>query len=307
MKKKDVIKVEGLIKRYNGITALDGISFKVKEGEIFSMVGPNGAGKTTTVEICEGIKKPTSGTIQLFGEEFSTRSKGTREKIGVLPQEFRSFERLTVRETLKYYSSLYKRKRDIDEIISLMDLEDKKNELYMNLSGGLKQRVGVGMALVNDPELVFLDEPTTGLDPRARRGVWNAIKSLKEEGKTIFLTTHYMEEAEYLADRVAIVHKGRIVGQGSLSELISDHGGHYSVVLRGFDISNIEILGEEASVDSEQNVSIPVHDPKGISNILSKFMQEGVKFESMEVKRANLEEVFMTLTGTSIEEEEAAA
>jgi len=301
-----IIKVKDLTKNYDETRAVRGISFSVKKGEVFSMVGPNGAGKTTTVEICEGIRKPTSGTIQLFGEEFSKRSKAIRERIGVLPQEFRSFERLTVKETLKYYSSLYKNKRDIDEIISLMDLEGKKDELYMNLSGGLKQRVGVGMALVNDPELIFLDEPTTGLDPRARRGVWSAIMSLKEEGKTIFLTTHYMEEAEYLADRVAIVHQGRIVGQGSLGELISDHGGHYSVVMHGYDTSKIGILGEEASIDSKRNVSIPVHNPKDISHLLSKVMQNGVKFESIEVKRANLEEVFMNLTGTTIEEGDAA-
>ncbi len=247
---ESVISIKNLTKNYDGTKAVRGISFTVKEGEVFSMVGPNGAGKTTTVEICEGIRKPTSGTIHLFGEKFSKRSKDIRERIGVLPQEFRSFERLTVKETLKYYSSLYKNKRDIDEIISLLDLEDKKDDLYMNLSGGLKQRVGVGMALVNDPELIFLDEPTTGLDPRARRGVWSAIMSLKEEGKTIFLTTHYMEEAEYLADRVAIVHQGRIVGQGSLGELISDHGGHYSVVMHGYDTSKIGILGEEASPKS---------------------------------------------------------
>ncbi len=301
-----IIKVKDLTKNYDETRAVRGISFSVKKGEVFSMVGPNGAGKTTTVEICEGIRKPTSGTIQLFGEEFSKRSKAIRERIGVLPQEFRSFERLSVEETLKYYSSLYKNKRDIDEIISLMDLEGKKDELYMNLSGGLKQRVGVGMALVNDPELIFLDEPTTGLDPRARRGVWSAIMSLKEEGKTIFLTTHYMEEAEYLADRVAIVHQGRIVGQGSLGELISDHGGHYSVVMHGYDTSKIGILGEEASIDSKRNVSIPVHNPKDISHLLSKVMQNGVKFESIEVKRANLEEVFMNLTGTTIEEGDAA-
>lgn len=303
---ESVISIKNLTKNYDGTKAVRGISFTVKEGEVFSMVGPNGAGKTTTVEICEGIRKPTSGTIHLFGEKFSKRSKEIRERIGVLPQEFRSFERLTVKETLKYYSSLYKNKRDIDEIISLLDLEDKKDDLYMNLSGGLKQRVGVGMALVNDPELIFLDEPTTGLDPRARRGVWSAIMSLKEEGKTIFLTTHYMEEAEYLADRVAIVHQGRIVAQGSLRELISDHGGHYSVVMHGYDTSRIDILGEEASVDSEQNVSLPVNDPKEISQILSKVMQNGVKFESIEVRRANLEEVFMNLTGTTIEEGDAA-
>ena len=303
---ESIINIKNLTKNYDGTKAVRGISFTVKEGEVFSMVGPNGAGKTTTVEICEGIRKPTSGSVHIFGEEFSKKSKKTRQRIGVLPQEYRSFERLTVKETLKYYSSLYESKRDIDEIIDLLELEDKKDELYMNLSGGLKQRVGVGMALVNDPELIFLDEPTTGLDPRSRRGVWDAIEILKKEGKTIFLTTHYMEEAEFLADRIAIMHQGKIAAQGCLDDLIHGHGGHYTVLLHGFDSDKVDLLGEEAQVDTNGTVSVKVKNPAEISKILKKVIKNDLKFESLEVKRANLEEVFMNVTGTTIEEGDAA-
>ena len=303
---ESIINVKDLTKNYDLTKAVRGISFTVKEGEVFSMVGPNGAGKTTTVEICEGIRKATSGTVYIFGEEFSKKSKETRQKIGVLPQEYRSFERLTVKETLKYYSSLYESKRDIDEIIDLLELEDKKDELYMNLSGGLKQRVGVGMALVNDPELIFLDEPTTGLDPRSRRGVWDAIESLKKEGKTIFLTTHYMEEAEFLADRIAIMHLGKIAAQGCLDDLIHGHGGHYTVLLHGFDSEKVDLLGEQTQIDTNGTVSVRVKNPTEISKILKDVIKNDLKFANLEVKRTNLEEVFMNVTGTTIEEGDAA-
>ncbi|MFO8110767.1 MAG: ABC transporter ATP-binding protein [Thermoplasmata archaeon] len=293
-----VIEIRKLRKKYGGLVAVNNISITIHRGEIFAFVGPNGAGKTTTVEICEGIRSPTSGTVRLFGEKFSRSSKNIRERIGVLPQEYRSLERLTVKETLKYYASFYKRNRDIDDIISLMELEDKRDELYMNLSGGLKQRVGVAMALVNDPDLIFLDEPTTGLDPRARRGVWKAIKSLKKEGKTIFLTTHYMEEAEYLADRVAIIHHGNIVAKGSTHGLISRYGDGYTVKLHGSDTSGMKINGKSSS---NGTLSFKVEHIQEISRILEEATRAGTKLESMEVRRANLEEVFLNLTGTTLE------
>jgi len=182
------IEVEGLTKIYGDLKAVDNISFKVKKGEVFAFLGPNGAGKTTTVEIIEGIRNPTSGKIKVLGYDISKTTKEIKERIGVLPQEFISFERLTVKETLLYFSRLYKKRADIEQIIDLIDLRDKKNAQYHTLSGGLKQRVGVAIALVNDPDIVFLDEPTTGLDPRARRDVWNAIAGLKNQGKTVFLT-----------------------------------------------------------------------------------------------------------------------
>ncbi len=298
---KHVIEIRNLTKHYGDLIAVNDLSISIKKGEIFAFLGPNGAGKTTTVEICEGIRKPTSGSVHLFGEEFSGKSKSIRERIGVLPQEYRSFERLTVYETLKYYASFYQRNRNIDEIIALMDLNDKRNDLYMNLSGGLKQRVGVAMALVNDPDIVFLDEPTTGLDPRARRGVWKAIQKLKEEGKTIFLTTHYMEEAEHLADRVAIIHNGRIVAEGSTHELISRHGDGYTVKLHGCDTGKMGSFGWDVREVKDNSITLHVLKPGDITGILSKAIKDGKGFESMEVRRANLEEVFLNLTGETLE------
>ena len=218
------IEVVDLRKIYGDLVAVNNISFSVKKGEIFAFLGPNGAGKTTTVEMIESIRRPTAGTIRLLGKNIKTYFHEIKENIGILPQEFHSFERLTVKETLVYFSKLYKKRADIDEIIKSMDLKSCEKRLYKNLSGGLKQRVGVAIALVNDPDILFLDEPTTGLDPKARRDVWNVIADLQKKGKTVFLTTHYMEEAEYLADHIAIIHKGKIIAEGSLEELIEKYG-----------------------------------------------------------------------------------
>ncbi|UCF07580.1 MAG: ABC transporter ATP-binding protein, partial [Thermoplasmata archaeon] len=190
------IKVTDLVKIYDDVHAVDGISFKIEKGEVFAFLGPNGAGKTTTVEIIETIRKPTSGEVEILGYNIRRDKKEIIRKIGVLPQQFSSFDRITVRETVAYFSKLFGGGRDIDELVAMVGLSDEKDKWYMNLSGGLKQRLGIAVALVNDPDIVFLDEPTTGLDPRARRDTWEVIKTLKAEGKTVFLTTHYMEEAE---------------------------------------------------------------------------------------------------------------
>ncbi len=177
------IEVSHLKKVYGDLTAVNDISFSVKTGEIFAFLGPNGAGKTTTVEMIESIRQPTAGSIKLLGKDIKTQFNDVKEKIGILPQEFHSFERLTVRETLVYFSNLYKKKTDVDEIIQSLDLTSHKNMLYRNLSGGLKQRVGVAISLVNDPDIIFLDEPTTGLDPKARREVWGVIAGLHKKRK----------------------------------------------------------------------------------------------------------------------------
>ena len=200
------IKVENLTKRYGELLAVNDISFTVGKGEVFALLGPNGAGKTTIVEIIDTIRTPTSGKVTLLGMDVTKKKHDIVPRIGVLPQGFTSFDRITVRETLQYYSRLYSgRNTDIDGLIELVNLKDKAKEQYKNLSGGLRQRLGIAIALVNDPEVVFLDEPTTGLDPRARREVWEVLLGLKKKGKTVFLTTHYMEEAELLADTVAII------------------------------------------------------------------------------------------------------
>jgi ABC-2 type transport system ATP-binding protein len=242
------IDVERLTKRYGDLLAVNDISFHVRAGEVFAFLGPNGAGKTTTVEIIETIRPPTSGTVRLLGMDVTTRKRDIVPRIGVLPQGFSSFDRITVRETIQYYARLFgRRNTDVDGLIALAHLEDKRDEQFKNLSGGLKQRLGIAIALVNDPEVVFLDEPTTGLDPRARREVWDVLLSLKKNGKTVFLTTHYMEEAELLADTVAIISKGKIIAMGSPNELIERNANYLVLTLKTIGGAPFEIIRGWAS------------------------------------------------------------
>ncbi|KAA0003519.1 MAG: ABC transporter ATP-binding protein [Thermoplasmata archaeon] len=300
------IEVENLTKVYGDLKAVDNISFKVKKGEVFAFLGPNGAGKTTTVEMIETIRSPTRGRIKVLGQDVKKSTKEIKERIGVLPQEFISFERLTVRETLKYFSNLYKKHIDIDEIMDIIDLKDKENELYMNLSGGLKQRVGVAIALVNDPDIVFLDEPTTGLDPRARRDVWNAIAGLKKQGKTVFLTTHYMEEAEYLADSIAIMHRGRIVAEGTLDELIQKYGKRSTLLLKGGRAEEAAEALKENGYDAEVvdgDVEIKIVKRDAVLDILFYLREKGISYREVDIRHSDLEDVFLNLTGEKLAEE----
>jgi ABC-2 type transport system ATP-binding protein len=300
------IEVENLTKVYGDLKAVDNISFKVKKGEVFAFLGPNGAGKTTTVEMIETIRSPTRGRIKVLGQDVKKSTKEIKERIGVLPQEFISFERLTVRETLKYFSNLYKKHIDIDEIMDIIDLKDKEKELYMNLSGGLKQRVGVAIALVNDPDIVFLDEPTTGLDPRARRDVWNAIAGLKKQGKTVFLTTHYMEEAEYLADSIAIMHRGRIVAEGTLDELIQKYGKRSTLLLKGGRAEEAAEALKENGYDAEVvdgDVEIKIVKRDAVLDILFYLREKGISYREVDIRHSDLEDVFLNLTGEKLAEE----
>ncbi|MEM3880872.1 MAG: ABC transporter ATP-binding protein [Candidatus Bathyarchaeia archaeon] len=241
---KAVVEVDSLVKRYGQLIAVDHISFVVYEGEVFAFLGPNGAGKTTTVEILECLRPLTSGSARVLGYDVTRREdvKEIKKRIGVLPQDFSALDKLTVKENIALIGDMYDRHLDIAEVIELLDLKDKANVRFENLSGGLKQRVGVAAALVNDPQLIFLDEPTTGLDPKARRDVWAVIANLKRLGKTVFLTTHYMEEAQVLADRVAIINKGKIAAIGAPQELISQHGGLKILKIRGGDKALASVL-----------------------------------------------------------------
>jgi ABC-2 type transport system ATP-binding protein len=299
-----VIEVEDLKKHYGEVRAVDGISFSIDEGTIFAFLGPNGAGKTTTVEMAEMIRTPTSGTIRVFGGDLGSNMAEVRRRIGVLPQEFKSYDRLTVRETLLYYQALYHEKVwDVDEIISLLNLEPKKDTPYMELSGGLKQRVGVGMALVNDPDIVFLDEPTTGLDPRARREVWEIIRLLKKKGKTVFLTTHYMEEAEQLADMVCIIHKGKIIARGTVEELIAAHGKRSVLTVIGCDRDCMAGMGAETGMEvkvSGNQAHVVVPDTDAIMRVLTYLKDNGLAYREIDIQRSTLEEVFLSLTGEKL-------
>ncbi len=304
---KTAIQVRNLVKVYGDVHAVDDISFDVAEGEVFAFLGPNGAGKTTTVEIIETIRSPTKGEVEILGLNIRKNRKEIIPRIGVLPQAFSSFDRITVRETVQYFSKLFGGGRDIDELLKMVGLTGEKDKWYMNLSGGLKQRLGIAVSLVNDPEVVFLDEPTTGLDPRARRETWEVIKTLKSEGKTIFLTTHYMEEAEALADKVAIISKGKIIARGSPNELIETHCGtiHITVHDAGNETTKIaKEMGFAFETPGNGDVIIDVKNSDSVLPILNKLKEKAVKYEGFDVRKANLEEVFLALTGEILSEEE---
>jgi ABC-2 type transport system ATP-binding protein len=299
------VAVEGLVKRYGSLTAVDGVSFTAQRGEVFALLGPNGAGKTTTVEILECIRPKTAGKVFVLGSDLSDRqaTRQLRRRIGVLPQDFRTLERLTVRENMEFFAGVYGVHADVDGLLELLGVKDKAKERFGNLSGGLKQRVGIAVALVNDPELVFLDEPTTGLDPEARRDTWKVIGDLKAKGKTIILTTHYMEEAERLADRIGIMVKGKIAALDSPANLVSAFGGGKVVVFRGGGDAMFGTLRRFFSAVSMEgaDVVLPVEDAKDIQVALTALLERGIKAD-ISLKTGTIEDVFLKLSGFHITE-----
>jgi len=304
---KAVVEVDSLVKQYGQLKAVDGISFEVYEGEVFAFLGPNGAGKTTTVEILECIRPLTSGTARIFGYEV-TRNEDVKEikrRIGALPQEFSALDKLTVKENIELIGDMYEKHLDVMEIIKLLDLEDKTNEKFENLSGGLKQRVGVAAALVSDPQLVFLDEPTTGLDPKSRREVWVVIENLKKLGKTVFLTTHYMEEAQVLADRVAIINKGKIAVIGSPQELISQHGGLKVLVIRKGDKKLADSLQKrygQTTMNGNGDILVKIDDVDELWQMMTTLTEMRVG-KDIEIQTPTIEDVFLKIVGGRITEE----
>jgi len=304
------IRVDGLTKRYGELTAVDNVSFTVKRGEIFAFLGPNGAGKTTTVEMLECLRKPTSGKAYVLGYDVSKDRESIKRKTGVLPQDFYTYERLTVKETIQYFAGMFNSHPDVDGLIKSVDLEDKKNALFKHLSGGLRQRLGIAVALVNDPELIFLDEPSAGLDPKARHGVWHLIDGFHKQGKTVFLTTHYMEEAEVLADRVGIIYGGKIVALDATDKLISEYGKKNLLILKKIDpkaVPVIEKLGVKANYDKTTgDVTVHLNHAVAVSEILQTLSSSNTSYQELQLKRSSLEDVFLNLTGESLEEEDNA-
>src|SRR5918992_1851617 len=213
------IVVSDLRKSYDGVEALRGVSFEVQSGEVFGLLGPNGAGKTSTVEILEGYRRRDGGEVSVLGQDPTDAPRALRERIGVVLQQSEQHPLLTVREVHRMFAGYYAKPRDVDEVVDLVGLAEKRDARVKTLSGGLQRRLDLGLALVGDPDLVFLDEPTTGFDPAARRNAWQLVRSLRELGKTVLLTTHYLDEAEQLADRVAVLLDGRIVREGTPAEL----------------------------------------------------------------------------------------
>jgi ABC-2 type transport system ATP-binding protein len=304
------IVVDHLSKRYGALLAVDNISFAVKRGEVFAFLGPNGAGKSVTAEVIETIRRPTSGKVTVLGLDVGKRKAAIVRRIGVLPQSFSSFDRITVRESLQYYARVFGSKVDIDALMELTNLSSKANALFNTLSGGLKQRLGIAAALVNDPEVVFLDEPTTGLDPHARRQVWDVLKGLKNRGKTIFLTTHYMEEAELLADTVAIISAGKIVAVDSPARLTEMHANQTRLTLESIDataLSIIQEMGFAATQTGDGNIHVPVGNADEVRAILEAIQRADLAVPGLDVRKPNLEEVFLKLTGAPREDRESAS
>jgi ABC-2 type transport system ATP-binding protein len=308
MDSEPAIQVEGLTKRYGDLIAVNDVSFTVNGGEIFAFLGPNGAGKTTTVEMLECLRKPTGGKAYVLGYNISKDKESIKKRTGVLPQDFATYERLTVKETVQYFAGMFNSQPDVDGLIKLVDLEDKKNVQFKHLSGGLRQRLGIAVALVNDPELLFLDEPTAGLDPKARHTVWHLIDEFHKQGKTVFLTTHYMEEAEVLADRVGIIYNGKIVALDATDTLISEYGKRNLLILKETTskaVPTIEELGLQANFDGTTgDVTVYLNHGVAVSDILHKLSAADIPFQELQLKRSSLEDVFLNLTGETLGEDD---
>ncbi|HME19485.1 MAG TPA: ABC transporter ATP-binding protein [Nitrososphaerales archaeon] len=299
------VAVQGLVKRYGDLKAVDGITFETQRGEIFALLGPNGAGKTTTVEILECIRHQTAGKVLVLGSDVSDKNavRKLKSRIGVLPQEFRTLERLTVRENLQFFAGMYDEHADIGGLLEVVGLKDKARVRFSNLSGGLKQRLGIAAALVNDPELIFLDEPTTGLDPEARRETWKVIQDLKAKGKTVILTTHYMEEAEKLADHIGIIVKGKIAALDTPANLVKAYGGGNVAVFRnGGDTAFGTLRRFFGNVSMEgSDVLLPVENSKDIQVALTALLERGVQ-PDLALKSGTIEDVFLRLSGVRMTE-----
>lgn len=303
------IEVKGLVKSYGGLTAVDGISFDVRSGEVFSLLGPNGAGKTTTVEVMECVRSPTAGQVRILGYDTEKAMRTIKELIGVMPQAFKAYDQLTVAENIRYFANLYARAVDVDELIAAVSLQEKRDALYKSLSGGLKQRVGIATSLVNDPEIVFLDEPTTGLDPSARREVWEIVRGLKAKGKTVVMTTHYMEEAEQLSDRVGIMDRGKLVTVGTPQDIVDRFGPGGTCLIRGVSQEAFNALLAAGLEVERRNGDAQVRLP--IKSVLPRVIRalesNGAAYDEIIVRKPTLEDVFLAMTGRKLGNGEVSA
>lgn len=299
-----VIEVEGLTKRYGDLVAVDDVSFEVSRGEIFSLVGPNGAGKTTTVEILECLREPTSGSAELFGFDVVEEEGEIKEKIGVLPQEFNTFERLTVKENVELMARISGKGKDIREVLGDLELWDARDMKFDELSGGMKRRVGIAMALISDPELLFLDEPTTGLDPQARRRLWQTIRELKKAGVTVFLTTHYMDEVEELSERAAIILQGSIVSIDSVDDLIAEYGGDVEIVVKDQEGAKpvLEDFADEVFVNDEGWTVATFENRRKAAEAHLAIYENLSEDSRVNVVEPSMEDVFLRVAGGRIDE-----
>ncbi len=308
------LSLSGLRKAFGDVVAVNGLDLQVMRGECFGLLGPNGAGKTTTIEICEGLTEPDHGTVTLLGLSWKTAAKELRQRIGIQLQETQFPDKLTVDETLRLFRSFYKKGMSPSEVIRIAQLEEKRTARVGGLSGGQKQRLAMACALVGDPELLFLDEPTTGLDPQARRHLWDLVDELKSAGRTIILTTHYMDEAERLCDRVAIMDQGRIIALGTPQQLIASVGGDHIV-----EFAVVDAAAARGSVDPSALTEIPgvqshrvdagLHQLSvsdlhtTVPRIFSAVHRLGLHLSEFRTHSASLEDVFVGLTGRNLRDE----
>jgi ABC-2 type transport system ATP-binding protein len=294
------IEVNSLEKSYGDLKAVAGISFAVKKGEVFSLLGPNGAGKTTTIEILEGLRERDDGEVSVLGLDPWEKGYELHRKIGVIPQGFKFLDYPTPREAIRYYAALFGTRVDPDQLLKRVLLDEAANVYFMRLSGGQKQKMGMALSLVNDPELVFLDEPTTGLDPAARRAVWDVIRNLKSEGRSVLLTTHYLEEAETLADRVAIMHHGKIIAAGTPDEIIEQHGSGEKLTVRG-DEKLAQYLADSTRLKVEYDhkgiVAITLQQKRDALIALGAMEESGMAWDSLTTRRDSLEDIFVRMVG----------
>ncbi len=300
-----VIRVQGLVKRYGTFTAVNDVSFDVRRGEVFGILGPNGAGKTTTLEMIEGLRLPTQGTATINGIDVVQRPHDVKAIIGVQPQASSFFEGLTLRETLELFAALYDRSVDAMSLLAEVQLTEKADSQVKELSGGQKQRFSIAVGLVNEPIVLFLDEPTTGLDPQARRNLWDLVRQINARGTTVVLTTHYMDEAEALCNRIAVMDGARIVALDTTERLLVDHGGDAAIEFSAGTAVRPEVLSALAGVttvtsDGAQHM-LRTADPKQtLDQLFGAGRTHGFAIDGLAFKRATLEDVFLKLTGHAL-------
>jgi len=310
------VSVRGLRKRYDDVVAVDGLDLEIASGECFGLLGPNGAGKTTTVEICEGLTAPDEGEVVVLGRRWSTDERDLRERLGIQLQETQLAEKLTVAETVRLFRSFYARGRTIGEVISLVELDEKRDGRVGKLSGGQKQRLALACAIVGDPELLFLDEPTTGLDPQSRRQIWELVEEFKSTGRSILLTTHYMDEAERLCDRVAIIDHGKVIALGTPRELIASLGAEHVVefvLAHGVDGLNEDVLRRMDGVRDVRRVGVENNGAgwelrsselhRSVPALLAELTRRDLQLAELRTHSATLEDVFVHLTGRQLRDE----
>jgi len=303
------IEVRGLVRRYADVVAVNGLDLEVRGGECFGLLGPNGAGKTTTIEILEGLNRPDAGEVRVLGQRWTGGAdRALRERLGIQLQETKLQDKVSVIETLELFRSFYRRGPAADEVMRRVALEDKRDAWVVKLSGGQKQRLSLACALVNDPELLFLDEPTTGLDPQSRRQVWDLVESFRARGGTTLLTTHYMDEAERLCDRVAIMDHGRVIALGTPAELIAGLGAEHVVEFStegSLDLGAIERLPSVSQVRREAgDFALIVGEPHvAIPALLAELARQQVKLQRLTTHHATLEDVFVSMTGRTLRDD----